>query len=173
MASSSRRPWVIVAVVTGVLVAMIVLFVPPPANAERRAKGQLTEFLNNARQLQIATQARWLDRSTARGDEAPGLPFDVGAKTARDYFEPLVRENYLSPADYEKLLVGLTVTNASRHDPPGTALIVSESLDAGGDPGERGFVALALDGSGGVFARADHRVRVTLPPREPAILPPR
>lgn len=147
-------------------------------------QGQFPGALNNARQLQIAAQQMALDlRGAGEGDS--GYPADLGVKSLREYGARIVRENYLSAADFARISRRVEVANVSRHDPPDTAFVLARS--SGG-----GFFVMTLGGSGGVYKRATDPPKLPphnptkgytaspsfvtdapkLPPRAPAILPP-
>lgn len=153
-----------------------------PAIQKALVQGQMTGTLNNARQLQIATQMMSLD--TANSGE--GLQWTMVAATGggdptpaslSQYFEALTTNNYLSVNDLRKLLTapGVSPGNAlnnfgansiafkffqvSEQSPSDQPLVVTKNwsggtLDSKASPyGNKGFVVFAKGGSGGVYNR--------------------
>ncbi len=152
-----------------IFVAAGLLLIAIPLIKKRLVQREMTGLLNNARQIQIAMQMMALDSANS-GESKGGLPADLGLKSKAELLRRLVQNNYLSATDASKLAEGLTIVNASRFDPPDTALIVRKS----GNPRDSGFVVLTLGGSGGFYSRptdATNPDTIKLPNRQPPILP--
>jgi hypothetical protein len=159
-----------------VLLAALLFGIPAINNA--RVQGELITMLSNARQLHLALQTMSLDEFEAGGSRrSPGFPADIGVKTAREYFDRLLKGNYLTRSDLEKLQKGadFSVVNVSDSDPPETAFLISRSyFDMKSGKGGKGFIVFAKGGSGGVYRRpadASSPNVIKLPNRQPQILP--
>lgn len=155
------------------LVLLIVLAVPAgPGGLIRERMGPI---LASARSFQQAAQMLSLDR--AQSGDGGGLPADLGVKSFREYVDLLTRDGYLTAEDVGRmhLLEDFALVNASRDDPPETALLVTRSFLDRRFSNERigkGFVVFRLDGSGGSYPRPGDGQQVLLPDRQPRILPP-
>jgi prepilin-type N-terminal cleavage/methylation domain-containing protein len=156
-------------VVISIIAILASLAVPAVTGALTR--GQLTGSLNNARQLQIATQTMALDAFTA--GEGTGWPGDTEASWS-DFCQDLVDGKYLTESDLRKIASapgiqiapndfppsksGLQVY-AVRENDPGDSIFVStynwtgfNELSSTAVPfGDRGFVIFRKGGDGNVY----------------------
>ena len=90
--------------------------------SSRRAKAQMTETLSVARQFHMGAQQAALDGSTT-GDSTIGWPADVGAKTAHEYVESMVRQGYVDSRVGDQVIQTCLIGNVSESDPPGTIIL--------------------------------------------------
>lgn len=142
-----------------------------PAVTGALSRGQLTQSLNNARQLQMATQTMAIDSVTA-GD-GPGWPGDSDGIGWEAFCSSLVDGRYLAAGDLRKLVSapGVRVGNSMPPSPsalqvypvkensPGDAIFVStqnwngpSELKPEAVPyGDKGFVIFRKGGDGNVF----------------------
>lgn len=149
-----------------------------PAVTSALTRGQMTQTLNNARQITLATQQMSLDSFTA-GDGASwttsnGTAFfgDVGA-----FYNALVSNNYLSTNDMRKLVAApgiaqsppntvpsagagafqyFQVTEASPGD---SAFLITRNwagnaMTTNAPYGEKGFILFRKGGDGSTYTRA-------------------
>jgi prepilin-type N-terminal cleavage/methylation domain-containing protein len=156
-------------VVISIIAILASLAVPAVTGALTR--GQLTGSLNNARQLQIATQTMALDAFTS--GEGSGWPGD-GDASWNQFCQDLVDGKYLTESDLRKIASapgvqiaptefppsksGLQVY-AVRENDPGDSIFVStfnwtgfSDLSSDAVPfGDRGFVIFRKGGDGNVY----------------------
>jgi prepilin-type N-terminal cleavage/methylation domain-containing protein len=143
-----------------------------PAVAGALTKGQLTQTLNNARQLQLATQTMAMDSFTT-GDGA-GWPGDSeGGASWQTFCNDLTNGRYLTASDILKLVTagGVKVGTAFppaksalqvynvKENSPNDAIFIStynwnnfQELSPTAVPyGDKGFVIFRKAGDGGVY----------------------
>ncbi len=124
----------------------------------------------------MASQMMNLD--TINADQGPGAwPADLGVQSMGEYLDLLVKGNYLSAEDVEKLRFreDFVLLNVAESDPADTALIVSKGYfyRSGSLPGwqNNGFVLFTKGGQGSISLHESSWRQVKFPPRTPAILP--
>jgi prepilin-type N-terminal cleavage/methylation domain-containing protein len=156
-------------VVISIIAILASLAVPAVTGALTR--GQLTGSLNNARQLQLATQTMALDSFTS--GEGPGWPGD-NDDGWQPFCQNLVDGKYLTETDLRKIATapgvqippnqfppsksGLQVYSVSESD-PGDSIFISTfnwtgfaELSADALPfGDKGFVIFRKAGDGNVY----------------------
>ncbi len=156
-------------VVISIIAILASLAVPAVTGALTR--GQLTGSLNNARQLQIATQTMAIDAFTT--GEGPGWPGDNNDSWGV-FCQNLVDGKYLTESDIRKIVSapgvnipagtfppprsGLQVYAVSENA-PGDSVFVStfnwtgfSELDPSAAPfGDKGFIIFRKAGDGGVY----------------------
>lgn len=153
-------------------------FLSVPRISGGPVSGVMTGTLNNARQLQIATQMMTLDTAAASGNGMDWTMMKSNGKstpvTLASYFHVLVEKNYLSETDLRKLLTtpgrnpgenALTAENIGFHffqfddtAPPDQPFVVTANwkdrqLTSGEPDGKKGFVVFAKGGGGGIYNR--------------------
>lgn len=156
-------------VVISIIAILASLAVPAVTGALTR--GQLTGSLNNARQLQLATQTMALDAFTS--GEGDGWPGDTGASWA-EFCQNLTEGKYLSEADLRKIATapgvqippntfppnksGLQVYAIRENDPSDSIFISTynwtgfQNLEPDAVPfGDKGFVIFRKAGDGNVY----------------------
>lgn len=92
-------------IATGVLVILFLLWIVPALLDQKPAlvKGQLTQTLNNARQIHIATLRMTTDASVEPNPKL-GWPGDLpDVKTVGDFVERLIEYKYIDRADVKTL----------------------------------------------------------------------
>lgn len=166
-------------VVISIIGILATLAVPAVNNA--LVQGQMTGTLNNARQLQIATQQMALDTAntgeglswTSTNNSTGGGTTPVGLSV---YFNTLTENNYLSVADLRKILtapgvspgnaasnftrgnIAFNVFQVDEQSPSDQPFVVTANWDNGtlsskAPYGKKGFVVFAKGGSGGIYKR--------------------
>ncbi|MFV0338216.1 MAG: type II secretion system protein [Chthoniobacterales bacterium] len=151
-----------------------------PAVTSALTRGQMTQTLNNARQITLATQQMSLDSFTA-GD-GPSWTTTNGTAffpTAQAFFDALVENNYLTANDVKKLVsapgvAAATVSGSnvtvgttqgafkffqiSEASPSDAAFVVTKNWDNGSMTedapyGEKGFIVFRKGGDGSTYTR--------------------
>jgi prepilin-type N-terminal cleavage/methylation domain-containing protein len=157
-------------VVISIIAILAALAIPQVAGALTR--GQLTQTLNNARQLQIATQTMAMDSFTT-GD-GPGWPGDSqGSASWQTFCTDLTNGRYLTSSDILKLVTAAGVQVGTEFPPaksalqiyavkmnsPNDAIFIStynwnnfQELKSDAVPyGDKGFVVFRKAGDGSVY----------------------
>jgi len=162
-----------------------------PAVTGALVKGQLVQTMNNARQLQLATQMMTLDTQNAGGD---GLEWTstnsaggTQAASLQVYFSALTNNNYLTQADLRKVLSapGKAVTGTtfgagniafqffevSEQSPSDQPLLVTANWSQGGlttSPpyAKKGFVVYKKGGEGGMYTRPQDATSTNIFPKD-------
>lgn len=164
-------------VVISIIGILATLAVPAVNNA--LVQGQMTQTLNNARQLHLATQMMSLDTFNAGGD---GLQWtssvseqgDIQKASLSEYFDALTNNNYLTQTDLRKLMsapgkqptgnnfnadnIAFTIFWVEESSPADQPFVVTQNwsgraLTNESPYGKKGFVMFAKGGSGGIYKR--------------------
>jgi prepilin-type N-terminal cleavage/methylation domain-containing protein len=168
---SSRAAFTLIELLVVISIIAILASLAVPAVTGALTRGQLTGSLNNARQLQIATQTMALDAFTS--GEGPGWPGD-NDDSWQDFCQNLVDGKYLTESDLRKMATapgvqippnqfppsksGLQVYSVKEND-PGDSIFVStynwtgfSELAQDSVPfGDKGFVIFRKAGDGNVY----------------------
>lgn len=171
--SSPHSAFTLIELLVVISIIAILASLAVPAVTGALTRGQLTGSLNNARQLQIATQTMAMDAFTT--GEGPGWPGDGdGASSWGAFCESLVEGKYLTESDIRKIVSAPGVNNpadsfppgrsglqvyAVRENDPGDAIFVStynwtgfSELQPEATPfGDKGFVIFRKGGDGNVY----------------------
>jgi len=173
--SSSLRGFTLIELLVVISIIAILASLAIPAVTGALTRGQLTQTLNNARQLQVATQTMAMDSFTA-GD-GPGWPGDSeGGASWQTFCTDLTNGKYLSPSDLLKIVTapGVKVGTAFppsksglqvytiKENSPNNAIFVStfnwnnfQDLNPDAVPyGDKGFVIFRKGGDGSVYQAA-------------------
>jgi len=165
-------------VVISIIAILASLAVPAVLSALTR--GQLTNTLNNARQIQLATQTAALD-AFANNISGIGWPGDAGITTVQAFATMLVSNDYLKGSEAAKLFaappgiqpgtftsntITMTASNSAFSVNPVRETTASDvfflvtknwvngSLTTNDPFGDKGFVVLRKGGDGSVLRRA-------------------
>lgn len=145
-----------------------------PAVTGALVRGQMTQTLNNARQLTLATQTMSIDTTTA----GSGVSWTTGtnneALDVAGFSQALTDGKYLSPTDLQKIFAapGVVVNNTnftasgiafaimqtSESSPSDQPFVITKNWESGSlttnaPYGEKGFVVFRKGGDGGVHTR--------------------
>ncbi len=168
-------------VVISIIAILASLAIPAVTGALTR--GQMVQTLNNARQLQLATQTMSLDTFTSGNGMAwtfddTGAPADLST-----FFLNLTRDNYLTENDLNKLLtapgigpgasgtptasnIAFKIFQVAENNPGDQPFVVTNNW-AGGELtpdaspyGSKGFVLFRKGGEGNFFTRPSEAANV-------------
>ncbi len=168
-------------VVISIIAILASLAIPAVTGALTR--GQMVQTLNNARQLQIATQTMSLDSFTSGNGLA--WTYDAGAPQGLTaFFNALTTDNYLTQNDLNKLLtapgigpgqggtptaanIAFSIFQVEENNPGDQPFVVTRNWQTGGtlDPdaspyGSKGFVLFRKGGEGNFFTRPSEATNV-------------
>ncbi len=169
-------------VVISIIAILASLAIPAVTGALTR--GQMVQTLNNARQLQIATQTMSLDSFTSGNGfawtyDTSGAPAGLSA-----FFSALTTDNYLTQNDLNKLLtapgigpgangtptsanIAFSIFQVKENSPGDQPFVVTRNwqqggtLDSSASPyGSKGFVLFRKGGEGNFFTRPSEATNV-------------
>jgi prepilin-type N-terminal cleavage/methylation domain-containing protein len=173
----SLRAFTLIELLVVISIIAILASLAIPAVTGALTRGQMTQTLNNARQLHLQTQTMTIDTSTT--GEGWSWTYDgTNVGTVSTFIQALVDNKYLTIAEVRKIMTAPGVTPkmdepfspdniafkifATRDsDPSDSIFVVTKnwaSLTAGLDPsgqpyGEKGFVLMRKGGDGSAFTR--------------------
>jgi len=169
----SLRAFTLIELLVVISIIAILASLAIPAVTGALTRGQMTGVLNNARQLQIATQTMALDAFTT--GEGPGWPGDPGNSQGWEGFcSSLQQGKYLSWADLRKIATapgvqvpvaeaapsrtGIQVYEVKESDPSDAIFVssynwsgFSELTEKSVPFGDKGFVIFRKGGDGSVY----------------------
>jgi prepilin-type N-terminal cleavage/methylation domain-containing protein len=148
-----------------------------PAVSSALVRGQMTQTLNNARQLTLATQTMSVDTTTSGSGPAWTVAGDGSQLTVDTFSQELMIGKYLTDSDLRKLyaapgvLVPSEMTNFSAGDIAFSIMETQESspadhpflitrnwvegqLTTNTPYGDKGFIVFRKGGDGGTYSRA-------------------
>jgi prepilin-type N-terminal cleavage/methylation domain-containing protein len=178
MKIAPTKAFTLVELLVAIVIIAVLVFLALPRVTCGPVSGAMTGTLSNARQLHLATQTMALDTFSSGGDGMEWTMMKSKGKTIpaslATYFDALVRNNYLSKADLQKLLTApgrspaknaLIAANicfkffqVDEDSPPDQPLLVTANwqptgLTSDSPYGKKGFVVFTKGGSGGVYSR--------------------
>jgi prepilin-type N-terminal cleavage/methylation domain-containing protein len=178
-----RRAFTITEVIVVIAIVALILLLAWPAFTSALTKRDLTRTMNNGRELYLAAFAMETD-GTAKSDAGRAWPGDYPTNSLTEYCDKLVRNQYISPADLQRILSGpgaacsatmsasppllllsgktaLKIYKVRAGDPSNTIFAASSNyiyatpLDLNAVPfGDAGFVVVRKSGDAGVYKKA-------------------
>ncbi len=148
-----------------------------PAVTGALTKGQMTQTLNNARQLHLQTQNMTIDTTTT-GEGWSWTYQGTNPGSIAGFLAALVEDKYLTESEIRKIMtapgvtpkvgeamsagnIAFTIMQTKDSDPRENPFVITKnwiSLTTGLDPevqpyGGKGFVLMRIGGDGGIFTR--------------------
>jgi prepilin-type N-terminal cleavage/methylation domain-containing protein len=171
-AIKSLRAFTLIELLVVISIIAILASLAIPAVSNALVRGQMTQTLNNARQLHLATQTMSIDTSTA-GD---GVSWTYSNATLLDvagFSGALTEGRYLTGADLRKIYtapgrnvadtnftasgIAFKIFDTKENDPsdkPFVATTLREAPNTTNVPyGDKGFIMFRKGGDGGIFTR--------------------
>lgn len=160
-------------VVISIIAILASLAIPAVSNA--LVRGQMTQTLNNARQLHLATQTMSIDTTTA-GDGVSWTYSNNAPMTVSTFSTALIEGKYLTGPDLRKIYAAPGVLVADTNFQASTIAFkifqtqessasdqpfvitknwgsIGEGLTTNAPYGDKGFIMFRKGGDGGVFSR--------------------
>ncbi len=146
-----------------------------PAVSSALVRGQMTQTLNNARQLTLATQTMSIDTTTAGSGVSWTTGTNNAALTVPTFTAELINGKYLTSQDLRKIFaapgviindtnftaanIAFAIMNTTEASPSDQPFVITKNWTAGTlSPtavpyGDKGFVVFRKGGDGGVYNR--------------------
>lgn len=162
-----------------------------PAVTSAMTKGQMTQTLNNARQIHLATQSAALD-AAANSLSGIGWPGDItNITTVQGFVDMIVSNDYLKPSDASKIFAippafqpatyttntitmnannnGFKIYKVTDSNPGNTIFIATKNYTYGTDLqstdnpyGDKGFVVFRKGGDGSIYRKQQAKATNTV-----------
>ncbi len=171
----SLRAFTLIELLVVISIIAILASLAIPAVSSALVRGQMTQTLNNARQLHLATQTMSIDSTTA-GDGVSWTYSNTTVLTVPTFSQALVDGKYLTGPDLRKIYAapGVTVTDTNfqaaniafkifqtqESTPSDQPFVITKNwedistgLGSNAPYADKGFIMFRKGGDGGVFSR--------------------
>jgi len=171
----SLRAFTLIELLVVISIIAILASLAIPAVSSALTRGQMTQTLNNARQLTLATQTMSID-TTAAGN---GVSWTTGTNngetlTVSTFSQALMDGKYLSGADLQKVYaapgvivnntnftadgIAFSIMQTSESSPSDQPFVITKnwqdgSLTTNAPYGDKGFIVFRKGGDGGTYSR--------------------